>query len=317
MGQGLICIGLTTLDIHARPIDTLPTNDTTALVEQIAFSPAGTAGGAALVAAVLGVRTSLASSLGADAAGRLVRAELAAAGVDTALLAERADLPTSTTILLVDSTGHRPNIHALGAGSQVDNSPVLLQAARAARFVHFAAVGSPQLRGEAGAALLAAAREAGAFITCDLISPHRRTLEQLTALLPFVDVFMPNAGEARLITGRDDLADAAAVLIDLGARACVFKDGAQGSILATGEGLRRFAAHPITPVDTTSCGDSFCAGFIAALDRGWPIDEAVRLGGAVAALVAQGLGTLGALKSFDQAQALMRELQLQGSGHVA
>ncbi len=306
MGDGLLAIGLTTLDILARPVDALPAPDTTALVEQILLAPAGTAAGAALVAARLGMKTALASCVGADAAGRLVRAELAAAGVDVTLLATAPIGTTSITILPINSAGQRPNLHALGAGGLVQDSPALRQAAANAGFVHFAAVGAAGLEAGADAALLKRAREGGAFITCDLISPRRGVMERLRTLLPYVDVFLPNAAEARFLSGREDLIEAGRALIDLGAAACVFTDGAQGSLLVDADGVRRFAAHSITPVDTTSCGDSYCAGLIAALDRGWPLDDACRLATAVSALVAQGLGTLGALTGFNAAERLMR-----------
>ena len=78
-----------------------------------------------------------------------------------------------------------------------------------------------------------------------------------------------------------------------------------GAVLVTADGWTRLPAHPITPVDTPSCGDSYCAGVIAGLDRGWPLEQACRLGGAVSARVAQGLGTLGALTGFEDAFALM------------
>jgi sugar/nucleoside kinase (ribokinase family) len=306
VADGLLAIGLTTLDILARPVDGLPANDITAIVDQIVLAPAGTAAGTALIAARLGVGTRLAGQVGADAAGRLVKAELNAAGVDTTLLRERADAPTSITILPVRSNGQRPNLHALGAGMGVEDSDALRAAAREARFIHYAAVGARGLDASAGASLLGAAKAAGAFVTCDLISPGKAALAALRELLPFVDVFMPNASEARLLSGREDLAEAGQVLRDLGAGACVFTDGAAGALLVDAEGARRFPAHRITPVDTTSCGDSYCAGFIAGLDRGWPMEEALRLAGAVSALVAQGLGTLGALTDFEAAERLMR-----------
>jgi sugar/nucleoside kinase (ribokinase family) len=305
--EGLLSIGLTTLDISARTVDALPPNDTTALVEQIVLSPAGTAAGAALIAAKLGVRTALAGCVGADAAGRLVRGELQAAGVDTALLVERPGETTSITILPINSAGQRPNLHALGAGGHVEDSPALRAAARAARFVHYAAVRASGVSDGPGADLLAQAKAAGAIVTCDLISPRASVLGELKRLLPNVDYFMPNAAEARFLTGQDDLGEAARVLRDWGAGACVFTDGAAGSVLVDGEGLRRFPAHPIEPVDTTSCGDSYCAGFIAGLDRGWSPDEACRLAGAVSALVALGVGTLGALTGFEAAERLMRD----------
>jgi sugar/nucleoside kinase (ribokinase family) len=56
----------------------------------------------------------------------------------------------------------------------------------------------------------------------------------------------------------------------------------------------------VTPKDTTSCGDAFCAGFIAALDRGWAPLDACRLANMTAGLVAEGYGTLGALLGFDE-----------------
>ena len=64
-------------------------------------------------------------------------------------------------------------------------------------------------------------------------------------------------------------------------------------------------AHRITPIDTTSCGDSYCAGFIAALNRGWEPLEACRFATATAAQVAQGLATLGKLESFEATEAAM------------
>jgi len=301
----LLSIGLTTLDILARPVDALPPNDTTAIVEQIMLAPAGTAGGTALVAARLGVKTAIASTVGADPAGRLVRAELEAAGIDTRLLGESADRPTSITILPINSQGQRPNLHALGAGRYVADSDALREAALAAAFVHFAAVGGAGLKAARAGALLKAAKAAGATVTCDLISPREGVLEELKLILPHVDVFMPNAAEARMLSGREDLAEAGRALCDLGAGACVFTDGADGAVLVTEGRWTRLSAHPITPVDTTSCGDSYCAGVIAGLDRGWPLEQACRLAGAVSARVAQGLGTLGALTGFEDAVALL------------
>ena len=65
-------------------------------------------------------------------------------------------------------------------------------------------------------------------------------------------------------------------------------------------------------MDTTSCGDSYCAGFIAALDRGWAPVEAARFATATAALVAQGLATLGKLESFDATLAAMHQMPPAG-----
>lgn len=311
MSAGLVCIGLTTVDILARSIDGLPQGDRATLIEQIELIPAGTAAGAAFVAATLGVKTALVAAVGNDRAGRFVRMALQEQGVDTELLTVDTALPTSMTLLTINSAGQHPNFHAVGASSFMQVTPAAVAAACSARFVHWAGIGGPKLDGGPGAALLQAARAAGATITCDLIAPQPTALDELKRLLPHVDYFMPSVSEAFALAGTNDLATAASFYIDLGARACIFKNGAAGSYLALGRERVTLRAHEVAPVDTTSCGDSYCAGFIAALDRGWSVVEACRFATTVAALVAQGLGTLGALRSFEATETAMREMPLR------
>ena len=203
MADELLCIGLTTLDVTARPVDGLPVAESVALVEQMAIAPAGTAGGTALIAARLGVRTALASLVGGDATGRAVRALLDAEGVDTRLLGVHATLPTSTTMILIDSSGKRSRLHALGASMVTKVDDATISAARSARFVHYAGIGGSELDGGPGAHFVAQAKAAGAIVSCDLISPRPGALDELRKLLPFVDYFMPNSDEARELAGTD------------------------------------------------------------------------------------------------------------------
>jgi sugar/nucleoside kinase (ribokinase family) len=310
MKTGLACIGLTTLDIVARAIDALPEGEGTTLIEGIACAPAGTAAGGALIAAKLGMPVKLASAVGDDLIGRFIRMALEEAGVDLTALETLPGLPSSTTVLAVDSAGRRPNFHALGAGMLAAATPAALEAATSSRFLHYAGIGGPRLDGGAGADLVKAAHEAGVIVTCDLISPQASALDELIRLLPYVDYFLPSAAEAVLLTGQDDLFAAAEVFLGLGARNCLIKNGARGSVVVL-DGVRTtLPAYLIKPVDTTSCGDSYCAGFIAALDRGWVPLDAARFATATAALVAQGLATLGKLESFEATEAAMRQMTL-------
>jgi sugar/nucleoside kinase (ribokinase family) len=113
------------------------------------------------------------------------------------------------------------------------------------------------------------------------------------------------------LTGQDDLWDAADQFIAQGAKACIIKNGEEGALLVM-DGQRTIVpAHVVEVVDTTSCGDSFCAGFIVGLSQGWTPLEACRLAAATAALVAQGLATLGRLVDFESTVAAMRQLPLK------
>jgi sugar/nucleoside kinase (ribokinase family) len=93
----------------------------------------------------------------------------------------------------------------------------------------------------------------------------------------------------------------------MGARQCIIKLGREGALLAGQDGVQTLPAFNVPVMDTTSCGDAFCAGYVAALAQGWSTVESCRFAAATAALVAQGLGTLGALRSFnDTTEAMAR-----------
>ena len=309
----LLAIGLTTLDVALAPVDGWPAGDATLRLDGVAISVAGTAGGAALAGARLGLATGLAGAIGADAQGRILLQGLAEAGVDQTLVVALNDRPTSVTVLPVRSDGQRTVLHALGAGHFLRPDERMLTAARQARFLHWGGVGLPRLEGGPGAELLAAAHSAGAVVTCDLIAPGPTALAELARLLPHVDYFMPSAAEAFSLAQTCDLGTAADLFLGLGAGAVIIKNGADGVYVALGAQRSVLPAHAITPTDTTSCGDSFCAGFIAGLDREWPPLQAARFGVAVSALVAQALGTLGKLETFDMAEAFMRQAPLRSA----
>jgi sugar/nucleoside kinase (ribokinase family) len=311
--SSLLAVGLTTLDIVARPIEELTRTERASLIEGIVCAPAGTAGGAAMVAARLGVQTAILGAVGDDLNGLFVRQGFEAVGVETNLLAARKGQTTSTTLLTVEASGRRSSFHAPGAAATAAVDEAALACARRARFVHYGGVGGAALDGGAGAELLKTAKDFGAVVTCDLISPRRSAPEELKRLLPHVDYFMPSATEAIFLAGTENLDAAIDQFLAWGAKACVIKDGAHGSLAAIGGGRRRLPAHAITPVDTTSCGDSYCAGFIAALRRGWPPLEACRFATTTAALVALGLGTLGKLQGFEETAEAMRSLPIGGN----
>ncbi|HUO92449.1 MAG TPA: carbohydrate kinase family protein [Rhizomicrobium sp.] len=311
MAARLLSIGLTTLDIVGRPIDEIPKGGGTKLIDAIVVVPAGTAGGTALVAAKLGLPTAIASAVGDDGAGRFVRQEFERAGVDTSLLRTHPTRPTSTTILAIRSDGERPNFHALGASLFAEADADTMKAACAAKFVHYAGVGGVKLNGGPGAALVAAAKAAGVTVTCDLIGPNAKTMAELETVLPYVDYFMPNMEEAFFLTGLQNPRAAAERFLRMGAKTCIFKWGARGAYVATRNEETILPAHKIEVVDTTSCGDSYCAGFIAACDRGMNVLDACRFAGATAALVAQAPGTLGALVDFDATLRYQRETPLR------
>jgi sugar/nucleoside kinase (ribokinase family) len=76
-------------------------------------------------------------------------------------------------------------------------------------------------------------------------------------------VLLPNADEARLLTGCADVRDAARALAARHEIVAVSL-GADGALWACGDLLVHRPAHPTDVVDTTGAGDAFAAGLLSA-----------------------------------------------------
>ena len=92
-----------------------------------------------------------------------------------------------------------------------------------------------------------------------------------------VDVFLPNASEARQLSGEQDLEQALRRLAGLGPRVAI-KDGPRGAYAWDQDGVLHEPAIPVTPVDTTGAGDCFSAGFAKAWLGGRSLRECLRWG---------------------------------------
>jgi len=120
-----------------------------------------------------------------------------------------------------------------------------------------------------------------------------------------VDVFMPNASEARRITGQADLEQAMGTLAEL-CSLVVVKDGARGAYACVGDHVIHVPAIPVTPVDTTGAGDCFNAGFLAAWLDGLPLEECLRWGNVVGGLSTLSPGGTGRAVTRQEVEAWLR-----------
>jgi sugar/nucleoside kinase (ribokinase family) len=89
------------------------------------------------------------------------------------------------------------------------------------------------------------------------------------------------------------------VVIKLGERGCfVLPAGGQGFVVD---------AFPTRVVDTTGAGDSFVAGFLTGLLRGWEPRRCARLACAVAALNIRQVGATAGVPTFEEANDFMQK----------
>ncbi len=262
-----VFVGLTILDIAGRPVVAIPPRGGVAFIEQIRLNPAGTAAGANINAAKLGIRTAAVACLGEDEKADFILASYARLGIDCSLIQRTALKETSATILPIRPNGERPALHCRGASDALFVSEAEFDAVLDCRFLHHGGTGLLAAMDQGQSArLLQAAKMRGVTTSFDLIAPNEHTLELLRPLLPSVDYFMPSLEEAAFLSGETQPEAIARFFFALGVGTCILKDGENGSWLIGRDGaLEHIAPWPVEAVDTTGCGDSYCGGFIAAL----------------------------------------------------
>ena len=232
-------------------------------------------GSAAIVAsglARLGIPTALAAVVGDDHFGRLVLGRLQERGVDTSRVRLDPELPTGLSVIL-DRGGDRAIMTRLGTIPRLRSEQVRAAVAELRpAHVHVAsyflqpalAAELPDLFGEL--------RAQGRTTSLDPNWDPAERWHGLAELLPLVDVLLPNRAEERAIAGALGVES----LSGLGPRVVV-KSGADGAESHGPDGtVTRAAGLAIEVVDTTGAGDSFDAGYLAAMSHGIT-DESVRL----------------------------------------
>jgi 5-dehydro-2-deoxygluconokinase len=100
-------------------------------------------------------------------------------------------------------------------------------------------------------------------------------------------VVVGNAEEVEMATGIRDPLDAAAALVELGARVAVVKRGGEGVLARTATG----ELFEVPPVEVSvknglGAGDAFGGALCHALVAGWELDRALRFANAAGAIVA-------------------------------
>lgn len=288
--QTVVTLGVHVLDVQVRPVEEIPAGQGAAIVEQIRFSPAGTAAGTAVTLAKLGATVRTAGAVGTDPIGELLLGMLAGHGVDTSLVLRRDEAQTSASVLPIRPDGSRPAFHVPGANFAygADDAPY----DEIARATHLHLGGPELMGGESAAKILAQARAAGVVTSADLLTPgDPGILGWIAPALPLLDFLLPNDEQVLALTDTTSLVDGARALIARGVGAVVVTRQARGALVVTPDATVAVPAFAVEVVDTTGCGDAFSAGFLRGIGLGRGLTQAAVLGCAAAALVAQGLGS--------------------------
>jgi ribokinase len=258
----------------------------------------------AVAASRAGGEVAFVGCVGDDVFGGLMKDNLAAAGVNVDHVCEQAGVASGAALIMVDQIGG--NILSVAPGANGRLTPevvrplsslianaamVILQNEIPLETTHAAV----DIASEFGAPVLLNLAPAGPF------DPKR--LRKLTYLVV-------NETEAEAVSGLPVESEAqaraaAAWMRDQGVGTAIITLGAQGAYIDGPAYCGVVPSFPVSAVDTTAAGDTFCGALATALAEGSSLELAARFASAAAALCVTRLGAQASIPARGEIEALL------------
>jgi sulfofructose kinase len=276
----IICIGNTTLD-KVWPVREFPsTGGKYRATDYLEFG-GGMAANAAVAAARLGGHAAYWGRAGDDAAGHVMKNEMAGFGVDVSHFQLFHGARSSISAVLVANDGERAIINFRGADLPDNAAWLPLELVREAQAV------LADIRWLEGACAVYSAARALKIPT--VLDGEIANQSAFQTVLPLVDHAIFSESGLRSFTGapvlnNDQYPEALEKVRAQGCKVAAVTKGEHGILWLDNEGLHEQASFPVDVVDTTGAGDVFHGAYTLALGEGQNVAHAMRFASAVAAL---------------------------------
>ncbi|MGN1024697.1 MAG: carbohydrate kinase family protein [Lachnospiraceae bacterium] len=304
----VLSIGMAVADLIAGPV-TRDLFDRDSIPVQLSTHPGGDAVNVCLNAAALGLKAHLCSAVGKDPNGTLLLSALQDAGVDTSNVRILSDTATAACIVVTEPSGERHFLTCQDCFSRITPAGISDELLEKVGFVSLNSYyRMPLVDGAPATDLFHRAREHGACTVLDtMICRRGNAMDQIREVLQETDLFLPSYEEAKQITGASDPRKMAEILSGTGIRAFAVKLGDKGSFVTDFEKEKYLPADETTQVvGTVGCGDTYCAGMMAALSKGEDLFASAAFATCAAACTAEVTGANGGIRSFAQVDARRR-----------
>lgn len=314
MGRKILCLGELLIDFICADIDS-------SLVEGVNFIKKAGGAPANVTAAIskLGGNATFGGSVGDDAFGVFLKKTLDDVGVDTSLMKLLEEQNTTLAFVSLKANGERDFIFNRGADENYVLSDEEMSSLSEYKVVHFGSA-TALLGGELKATYLDAmkkAKELGLFISFD---PNYRTdlwkgrveefIQVSRECVKGADFIKVSDEEAKLLTGKENLEEAARELVTLGAKAVAITLGKEGTMITDGENLEVIPSVKIKSLDSTGAGDAFVGAVLyriaseadskEAAANFSKLKEIIHFGNKVGAIVCTKLGAIAALPTLEE-----------------
>lgn len=291
-------MGSTNMDV-VFDVERMPAPGETLLAADAARHPGGKGLNQAVASARAGAPTTFIGAAGNDPFGDALVEAMDSAGVSRQLV-RRSDQDSGQAFILVDRTGENMIVVASGA-----NATMTALTDAEANSVAGARVLLMQLELPTAVVTEAAsvARKSGGTVILNA-APAAQLSDELIGLLDYLVV---NEHEACLIGGSENLAEASRALAGRVPHLIVTQ-GARGSdVYAAGEFVTTVTPPPVTAVDTTGAGDTYCGALAVAVSENMPLADAVRFATTASALSVEVEGAAASIPSRTRIESKLGE----------
>ena len=307
------CLGILVADFFSSPLPRLPEPGELMLVDEIAHYTGGCAANTAVALTTLGIQAGVVGKVGRDPFGAFIIDDLSSKGIDTSEISISPRVGTSKTLIIPTISEDRRYIHKIGANADFGIEDVNLDYLSKAKLIYIGGyLALSKLSQEALISILKRAKEAGIITVLDIILPGPGdSLEKCRDALAYVDAFIPNNDEAEGLTGEEDPAKQAEVLLQYGPGMVVITMGGQGALLKTKNQTMRASSYQVRVEDASGAGDAFDAGFITGLLHSWSLEGTLKFASAMGASCVRELGCTAGLFSMQEAKAFVENNEIE------
>lgn len=281
MTARLVSVGNAIVDV-ALDLPHLPARGGDVLGRSRGLHPGG-AVNVLLAARRQGLAAAYAGAHGTGPLGNLVRASLAAEGVEV-LLPAHPSLDTGVDVAMTEPDGERSFATAFGAEAMIDGDALAAVAIADDDLVHVSGYG---LLDSTNGAVLGPWVDGLPERATVLLDPGPLAVAErplaLGSALARADWVSAALDEALELTGESS-PEAAARALASGDRGAIVRLGADGCLVAVCGSVERVAGFVVDQVDATGAGDAHLGAFAAGLARGEAPARAARIANAAAAL---------------------------------
>lgn len=282
--SNILVIGSINMDLVIT-VPRFPIEGETLTGKSFFTSPGGKGANQAVAAARLGAKVSMIGCIGDDQFGKQLVQNFRREKVNIGQIKFTPHHPTGTAIITINDHAQNQIIVIPGANSLVTEKNILS--------VWQALKIKPQ------AVLLQLEIPLSSVITAAELAKKDNSLvilnpapaQQLPVkLLKLVDYLIPNEHEARLITGKKSIKEAAVFLHNQGVKNIIITLGDKGAYLFNDKQSVIIPPYNVKAVDPTACGDAFIAAFSVSFLQGKSPIESIEFANAAGALTTTKIG---------------------------